>query len=94
MWLVRHMRPEPFTLHVEQSKLEDLRERLIRTRWPEMPLDTEWSYGTDLTFMERLVTHWSTKFDWRAQETKLNWFPQFTVKIGAINLHYLHVPAR
>jgi len=88
------MRPEPFTLHIEQSKLDDLRERLVRTRWPDLPSDTGWSYGTELTFMKRLVSHWSTKFDWRAQEAKLNQFPQFTVKIGDIDLHYLHVLAK
>jgi pimeloyl-ACP methyl ester carboxylesterase len=88
------MRPEPFTLHIEQSKLEDLRERLSRTRWPDMPTDIGWSYGTDSTFMKRLVSYWSTKFNWRTQEDKLNQFPQFTVKIGDIDLHYLHVPAK
>jgi pimeloyl-ACP methyl ester carboxylesterase len=88
------MQPKPFILHIEQSKLDDLRERLIRTRWPDMPSDTGWSYGTDLAFMKRLVSYWSTKFDWRAQEEQLNQFPQFRVKIGDIDLHYLHVPAK
>jgi hypothetical protein len=88
------MQPEPFTLHIEQSKLDDLRERLIRTRWPDMPSDTGWSYGTDLMFMKRLVAYRSTEFDWRAQEEKLNQFPQFTVQVGDIDLHYLHVPAK
>jgi pimeloyl-ACP methyl ester carboxylesterase len=44
--------------------------------------------------MKRLVTYWSTEFDWRAQEEKLNQFPQFTVQVGEIDLHYLHVPAK
>jgi pimeloyl-ACP methyl ester carboxylesterase len=44
--------------------------------------------------MKRLVTYWSTEFDWRAQEEKLNQFPQFTVQVGDIDLHYLHVPAK
>lgn len=59
-----------------------------------MPLDTAWSYGTDLPFMKRLISYWSTQFDWRAQEDIINQFPQFTVKIGDIDLHYLHVPAK
>jgi microsomal epoxide hydrolase len=88
------MRPESFKLHVDQAKLDDLHERLVRTRLPDSPQDAEWKYGTDLKFMRRLVSHWSTNFEWRTQEDRLNQFPQYTAKIGDIDLHYLHVPAK
>lgn len=88
------MPPHPFTLRIDQSKLDDLRERLVKTRWPDMPSGAGWAYGTDLTFMKRLVSHWGTNFDWRAQERRLNRFPQYTVEIDDIVLHYLHVPAK
>ena len=88
------MRPEHFTLRIEEAKLDDLRERLARTRWPDAPPDAGWSYGTDAGFMKRLVSYWQAGFDWRAQEDRLNQFPQYSVTIGDVDLHYLHVPAK
>jgi microsomal epoxide hydrolase len=82
----------PFTLHVSDGDIADLRERLARTRLPDQAPDEPWAYGTDLGYLRGLIDYWRTDFDWRAQEAALNGFPQFRVKLHGIDLHYLHVP--
>ena len=61
----------PFTIRVTDATLDDLKQRLTRARLPE-PLQPDWSYGTDLSYLKELVTYWRDRFDWRAQERKLN----------------------
>ncbi|MBU1361251.1 MAG: epoxide hydrolase [Gammaproteobacteria bacterium] len=84
----------PFQLHVPDSEIDDLRERLARTRFPDQAPGDAWAYGTDVTYLERLVEHWRTGFDWRAQEARLNAFAQYKVQLHGIDLHYLHVPGK
>jgi microsomal epoxide hydrolase len=86
--------PVPFRLKVAEPALTDLRERLARTRLPEQPPGEPWATGTDPAFMRRAIAHWRDRFDWRAQEARLNAFPQYTVPLSGIRLHYLHVPGK
>ena len=86
--------PRPFTLHVPDSDIADLRERLSRTRWPDEPPLDPWSTGTSLSYMKGVADYWRTAFDWRAWEAKLNSFRQFTVAIDGIDLHFVHEPGR
>ena len=83
--------PLPFRLAVPDSALADLRERLARTRWPDEPPLPAWSTGTSLAYMRELCEYWRTRFDWRAMEARLNAFEQYTLPIGGIELHFLHV---
>lgn len=82
--------PRPFQLAVPQSRLDDLRERLARTRWPEVPPLQPWSTGTSVEYLRGLVDYWRDGFDWRAQEAMLNRFRQFTVPLSGIDLHFIH----
>ncbi|MDA8109490.1 MAG: alpha/beta fold hydrolase [Betaproteobacteria bacterium] len=86
--------PKPFRLRVPDAALADLKARLSRTRWPDEPPLAAWSTGTSLAYMKELVEHWRERFDWRAQEAKLNALPQFTVPIRGIDLHFIHAPGR
>ena len=86
--------PTPFMLHVPDSDIADLRDRLARTRFPDQAPDAPWAYGTDVGYLRGLLAHWRETFDWRAQEARLNAFPQFKVPLAGIDLHYLHVPGR
>ena len=86
--------PTPFTLHVPEDAVTDLRERLARTRFPDQAPGAPWAYGTDVNYMRELVAYWRGDFDWRAQEARLNAFPQYTVPLHGIDLHYLHVPGQ
>ena len=88
------MQPEPFTLSVPDTAIADLRQRLANTRFPDQAPDAPWAYGTDLDTMRGLVAYWRDRFDWRAQEARLNAFPQFKVNLAGIDLHFLHVPGK
>jgi len=87
-------RPVSFTLHVPDAALADLRERLVRTRWPDQAPGEPWAYGTDLAYMRDLVDYWCHRFDWRAQEARLNAFPQYKVPLHGIEVHFLQVPGQ
>lgn len=86
--------PRPYVLDVPDDAIDDLRQRLARTRWPETPPGEPWVTGTDPAYLRELVEHWRTRFDWRAQEARLNAFRQFKVALGGIDLHYVHEPGR
>jgi pimeloyl-ACP methyl ester carboxylesterase len=88
----RHWVTKPFELHVDDAQIADLHQRLRRTRFPDQTPGAAWAYGTDLSFMRKLVTYWDQRFDWRAQEARLNGFAQYKVNLHGIDLHYLHVP--
>jgi microsomal epoxide hydrolase len=88
------MRPEAFTLQVPDAAIADLRERLARTRWPDQAPGAPWAYGTDVAYLRELALYWRERFDWRAEEAKLNGLPQFKVPLAGIDLHFLHVPGR
>ncbi|BCM83959.1 epoxide hydrolase family protein [Methylobacterium indicum] len=88
------MTAEPFTTHVPDAALADLRERLARTRLPDQAPEAPWTYGTDVTYLADLIAYWRDGFDWRAQEAALNAFPQIIHRIGEIDLHCLHVPGQ
>ncbi len=85
---------KPFTLHIPDAEITDLRERLARTRFPDEPPLEPWSTGTSLAYLKSLIDYWQNGFDWRAWEAKLNGFPQFTLPIRGIDLHFIHAPAR
>jgi pimeloyl-ACP methyl ester carboxylesterase len=93
-----------FRIDVPQSDLDDLQERLARTRWanelpPEAregggqpgPVPPGWEYGVPLDYVQNLVEYWRTAYDWHEWEAKLNSYPQFTTEIDGQNIHFLHV---
>jgi len=86
--------PRPFTLHVPDAEIAELRHRLARVRWPDEPPQEPWSTGTSVAYMQALTGYWREQFDWRAWEAKLNGFRQVTVPIRGIDLHVIHEPGR
>ena len=84
--------PEPFRLDVPEETLDDLTARLERTRWPDEIPGSDWRYGSNLAYVQRLVERWGNGFDWRAQEAELNAFAQYRVQFGGIDLHFVHEP--
>ena len=85
------MTPKPFRLSIPEAAITDLRERLARTRWPDEPPLAPWSTGASLAYMRDFTAYWAGAFDWRAQEARLNALPQFTLPVGGIDLHFIHV---
>jgi len=79
-----------FRINVSDTTLKDLNERLARTRFPSEIEQSGWEYGTNLAYLKELVTYWRTKYDWRAQERKLNQLPQYTTTIDGVVIHFVH----
>ena len=87
--------PRPFTLDVPDDVLRDLHARLDRVRWPDAPPQGDaWDFGTSLAYLQELVEYWQRDFNWRAQEAKLNAFPQYVAEAGGIDVHFWHVPGQ
>lgn len=84
------MNVQSFTVNIAQSVLDDLHERLARTRWPDEVEGAAWDYGTNLTYLKALVSYWQHEFDWRAQETMLNQFAHFRAEIDGFGIHFVH----
>jgi epoxide hydrolase len=81
----------PFRIEVPEADLDDLRDRLARTRWPDELPDVGWSYGVPLGYMKEMAEYWRTGYDWRTHEARLNALPQFTTTIDGTNVHFIHV---
>jgi epoxide hydrolase len=82
---------DPFRVEVPQADLDDLHDRLDRTRWPDELPGGGWSRGVPLAYLEELTGYWRKGYDWRAQESRLNQFPQFTTTVDGQTIHFLHV---
>lgn len=81
----------PFRVAVPQADLDDLRERLLRTRWPRGVEGQGWSRGVPVTYLKELAAYWAGGYDWRAWEDRLNAHPQFLTEIDGQTVHFLHV---
>jgi pimeloyl-ACP methyl ester carboxylesterase len=84
----------PFKINVPDSVLRDLKERLARTRFPDQLPNVGWDYGADGAYVKSLVEYWRDRFDWRAQERKLNEFDQFTTNVDGLAVHFIHQKSR
>jgi len=80
----------PFRIDVAQSELDDLVDRLRRTRWAERETVDDWSQGVPLAYVQDLCGYWADAYDWRATETRLNAFPQFRTTIDGLGIHFIH----
>ena len=81
----------PFRIAIPQADLDDLRERLARTRWPDELPGAGWSYGVPLDYVQELAAYWRDGYDWHRWEATLNAYPQFTTEIDGQTVHFLHV---
>ena len=81
----------PFRIDIPQVDIDDLKDRLANTRWPNELPGVGWSRGVPLEYLKSLAAYWRDEFDWRAQEARLNQFPQFITEIDGQTIHFLHV---
>jgi pimeloyl-ACP methyl ester carboxylesterase len=86
----REVEIEPFVVAIDDAVLADLRERLIRTRWPDELSGAGWDYGTDLAYLKDLVATWVGEFDWRLHERALNRLHHFRADIDGLAVHFIH----
>jgi len=80
-----------FRIDIPQAEIDDLHNRLARTRWPSELPGVGWSRGVPLGYLKGLAEYWQTGYDWREWEAKLNEFPQFMTEIDGQQVHFLHV---
>jgi len=81
----------PFHIDVPEEQIDDLRRRIDATRWPSKELVDDRSQGVQLATMRELARYWTTDYDWRACEARLNALPQFTTEIDGVDIHFIHV---
>ena len=85
----------PFRIEIPQAALDDLRDRLLRTRWPrEIGDNSNWQAGTNLAYMRELTDYWLNHYDWRVQERAMNEFPQFRTTIDGVPIHFIQVKGK
>jgi pimeloyl-ACP methyl ester carboxylesterase len=82
---------EKFRIDVPQQDLDDLAERLARTRWPSVLPGPAWQRGVPVGYLRDLAAYWRDGFDWRAQEAQLNSIPQYTTQIDGQTIHFQHI---
>jgi microsomal epoxide hydrolase len=81
---------QSFKIDIPQTTLDDLRERLAHTRWPDEVEGAGWDYGTNLQYMKEFADYWQHKYDWRKHEATLNTFAQFKAEIDGVGIHFIH----
>jgi pimeloyl-ACP methyl ester carboxylesterase len=80
----------PFKIHVPDAALTDLKRRLSQGRFADELADSGWDYGTNLAYLKSLIEYWRDKYDWRAQERRLNAFDQYKTTIDGVDIHFIH----
>lgn len=84
---------EPFEINVSDADLNDLKERLERTRFPDAETPDDWSQGLPLAYAREIRDYWLNDYDWRTRESYFNRFPQYTTTIDGLPIHFIHCPS-
>jgi pimeloyl-ACP methyl ester carboxylesterase len=83
-----------FKMEIPKEQIDDLRQRIAATRWPTKELVEDRSQGVQLATLKELARYWTTEYDWRKGEARLNALPQFTTEIDGVEIHFIHVRSR
>src|ERR1700730_3597512 len=81
----------PFRFEVPQQEIDELRRRIAATRWPSRELVDDRSQGVQLATTQELARYWTTDYDMRRCEARLNALPQFKTEIDGLDIHFIHV---
>jgi pimeloyl-ACP methyl ester carboxylesterase len=81
---------KPYSVHINDAELQELQDRLARTRWPDQETSGDWGQGIPLDYSRELADYWAREYDWRRFESKLNSWPQFMTDIDGIDIHFIH----
>ncbi|EPE30080.1 alpha/beta-Hydrolase [Glarea lozoyensis ATCC 20868] len=88
------MKIEPFKISIPQAKIDALHARLNNTNWAPELHNEDWSSGVNGTYLREFTSYWKENFDWRAQEAKMNGFPQFRTEIDGVPIHFIHLKGK
>jgi pimeloyl-ACP methyl ester carboxylesterase len=84
----------PFRANIPQDAIDDMRRRILATRFPEKETVNDDTQGVQLATMEKLARYWATEYDWRKCEERLNAYPQFITEIDGLDIHFLHARSK
>ena len=84
----------PFRADIPDEALDDLRRRIAAARWPSRELVADRSQGVQSATIQALARYWTSEYDWRKCEARLNALPQFTTTIDGVEIHFIHVKSR
>src|SRR5262245_5674109 len=84
----------PFRVDIPEEALEDLGRRVAATRLPSKELVQDRSQGVQLATIQALAAYWTTEYDWRRCEERLNALPQFMTEIDGVDVHFIHVRSK
>jgi pimeloyl-ACP methyl ester carboxylesterase len=93
-WATAASAIRPFRVDVPEEDLVDLRQRIPATRWPEKETVDDFSQGVPLATMQKLARYWTTEYDWRKVEARLNALPHFITEIDGLDIHFIHVRSK
>jgi pimeloyl-ACP methyl ester carboxylesterase len=88
------LKKEPFTISIPDAVLDDLRERLARTRFPRDFANDNWAYGTNVSYLKELIDYWHNRYDWRRHEREMNSLANYKTEIDGIPIHFIHQPGK
>ncbi len=80
----------PFKIAISNEVLNDLKQRLTNTRWPEKETVSDWSQGIPLAYTQEVCDYWLNNYDWRTREALLNKYPQFMTELNGLDIHFIH----
>jgi pimeloyl-ACP methyl ester carboxylesterase len=81
----------PFCINIPQADIDDMRQRIRATKWPERETVSDTSQGVPLDLMQELARYWATDYDWRRCEARINSYPNFITEIDGLDIHFIHV---
>ncbi len=81
----------PFEVAIPQADLDDMLTRLRHTRWAHEFGNEDWAYGVNRAWLQDLVGYWTTQYDWRVHEARINAYPNYMAEIDGVPIHFLHV---
>src|SRR5215213_269638 len=84
----------PFHIKFPEAALVDLRRRIVATQWPERETVSDATQGVQLATMQKLASYWTSSYDWRRVEAKLNSYPNFITNIDGIDIHFIQVKSK
>ncbi len=84
----------PFHIAIPDTDVQDLRERLARTRWPSPIHNEGWGDGPDATFLHQLVSYWKDEYDWRSREAQLNQYAHYSAEVDGYTVHFVRAEGK
>ncbi|HJN51900.1 MAG: epoxide hydrolase [Pseudomonadales bacterium] len=84
---------QPFTVEASKAEIDNLRNRLSGTRWPDSETPDDWSQGVPIAYAKEFCEYWAKEYDWSERCDLLNSFAQFITRIDGLDIHFIHVPS-